>query len=48
MIENIWKDKDFNQDKTVNVAVNRLKKRIELDEKDTHIKSVRGIGYEFC
>ncbi len=48
LIENIWKDKDFNQDKTVNVAVNRLKKRIELDEKDTHIKSIRGVGYEFC
>jgi len=48
LIENIWRDKDFNQDKTVNVAVNRLKKRIESDEKDTHIKSIRGIGYEFC
>jgi len=48
LIENIWKDKDFNQGKTVNVAVNRLKKRIELNEKNAHIKAIRGIGYEFC
>jgi len=48
LLENIWKDKDFKQDKTANVAINRLKKRIETDKNDNYIKAIRGIGYEFC
>jgi DNA-binding response OmpR family regulator len=48
LLENIWRDKDFKQEKTANVTVNRLKKRIETDKKDNYIKAIRGIGYEFC
>ncbi len=47
ILENVWRDKDFKQDKTVNVAINRLKKRIEL-KNESYITAVRGVGYKFC
>ncbi len=48
LLENVWRDKDFKKDKTVNVTVNRLKKRIDLNQKDSYIASIRGVGYKFC
>ncbi len=47
ILENVWRDKETRQYKTLNVAVNRLKKRIEL-EKNSYITAIRGIGYRFC
>ena len=39
------KDETFFQDKTVNVAVNRLKKKIDPNGNKEYIKSVWGVGY---
>ncbi|NOX14537.1 MAG: response regulator transcription factor [Epsilonproteobacteria bacterium] len=47
ILENVWRDKDFKQDKTLNVAINRLKKKIELHQ-DDYITATRGVGYKFC
>ena len=48
LLENVWRDKDFKKDKTVNVTINRLKKRIDLESKDSYITAIRGVGYKFC
>jgi len=48
LLENVWRDKDFKKDKTVNVTVNRLKKRIDLESEDSYITAIRGVGYKFC
>jgi len=45
LLENVWGGEDIYQDKTVNVAINRLKEKIDpLKDKD-YIKTVRGVGY---
>jgi len=46
LLEHVWKDESFFQDKTVNVAINRLKKKIDPDGSKDYIKSVWGIGYK--
>ncbi|MDX1809881.1 MAG: response regulator transcription factor [Sulfurospirillaceae bacterium] len=48
LLEDVWRDKYLKQDKTVNVTVNRLKNRIDKDNKKGYINSIRGIGYKFC
>lgn len=48
LLENIWKDSFDKQEKTVNVAVKRLKDKIDNDGKKEYIKAVRGEGYMFC
>ncbi|WP_024954184.1 response regulator transcription factor [Sulfurospirillum arcachonense] len=45
LLTHVWKDETFFQDKTVNVAVNRLKKKIDPDGSKEYIKSVWGVGY---
>ena len=45
LLTHVWKDESFFQDKTVNVAVNRLKKKIDPDGSKDYIKSVWGVGY---
>jgi DNA-binding response OmpR family regulator len=45
LLVNVWKDESFFQDKTVNVAVNRLKKKIDPNGDKNYIKSIWGIGY---
>ena len=45
LLTHVWKDETFFQDKTVNVAVNRLKKKIDPTGKKDYIKSVWGVGY---
>ncbi len=46
LLTHIWKNELICQDKTVNVAVNRLKKKIDPDGEKEYIKSVWGIGYK--
>ena len=47
LLQNIWNDNEGTQKRTVNVTINRLKKKIDpLDEKN-YIVPVRGIGYKF-
>lgn len=45
LLNHVWKDETFFQDKTVNVAVNRLKKKIDPDGSKDYIKSIWGVGY---
>ena len=45
LLTHVWKDETYFQDKTVNVAVNRLKKKIDPTGDKEYIKSVWGVGY---
>jgi len=45
LLTHVWKDETYFQDKTVNVAVNRLKKKIDPTGEKGYIKSVWGVGY---
>lgn len=45
LLTTVWKDETFLQDKTVNVAINRLKKKIDPDKTKEYIKSIWGVGY---
>ena len=45
LLKNIWKGSDNINQKTVNVAIKRLKEKIDpLKDKD-YIKTIRGVGY---
>jgi DNA-binding response OmpR family regulator len=48
LLEHVWKSDDFYQDRTVNVAINRLKEKIDPDKNKEYIKTVRGVGYSIC
>lgn len=48
ILESVWRDKDCKNEKTLNVTVNRLKKRVENSEKNRYIEAIRGVGYKFC
>jgi DNA-binding response OmpR family regulator len=44
----VWKDSYDKKLKTVNVAIKRLKEKIDPKGKKEYIKSIRGEGYIFC
>lgn len=48
LLNTIWKDGYDKKEKTVNVAIKRLKEKIDPDKSKNYIKSVRGEGYMFC
>ena len=48
LLENVWKDSDSKQAKTVNVAIKRLKEHIDPKGEKNYIQAVRGEGYIFC
>ena len=48
LLDRVWEDSFDTKLKTVNVAVKRLKEKIDPDSKKDYIKSVRGEGYIFC
>lgn len=48
LLERVWGSGDEYQVKTVNVAVNRLKEKIDPDKSKNYIESVRGVGYRVC
>ena len=48
LLEHVWDDSLDTQLKTVNVAIKRLKGKIDPDGKKDYIKAVRGEGYMFC
>jgi len=48
LLENVWDDAEEYQYKTVNVAINRLKEKIDPDKSRDYIRTVRGVGYKFC
>ena len=45
LLELVWGSDEVYQDRTVNVAINRLKEKIDPGKSKEYIKSVRGIGY---
>jgi len=48
LLETVWEDSLDKKVKTVNVAIKRLKAKIDPDATKDYIKSVRGEGYIFC
>ncbi len=48
LLEKVWGGDGDYQDRTVNVAVNRLKEKIDPDKSKNYIKSIRGVGYQVC
>jgi DNA-binding response OmpR family regulator len=48
LLEEVWGDEESRGPKSVNVAMTRLKKKIDRAGERSHIESVRGIGYRLC
>jgi DNA-binding response OmpR family regulator len=48
LLENVWGDSEHYQYKTVNVAINRLKEKIDPNKVKDYIQTVRGVGYKLC
>jgi len=48
LLESVWGDSENYQYKTVNVAINRLKEKIDPDKTKEYIQTVRGVGYKLC
>jgi len=48
LLDNVWEDSFDTNIKTVNVAVNRLKDKIDPTKEKNYIKAIRGEGYMFC
>jgi len=48
LLEHVWGSEEIFQDRTVNVAINRLKEKIDPDKSKEYIKTVRGVGYTLC
>ncbi len=48
LLEEVWKNEEFKQEKTVNVTINRLKKKIDPNKEREYIQPIRGIGYKLC
>ena len=46
LLENIWHHDENTQEKTVNVAINRLLKKIDPTKDKSYIEPIRGIGYK--
>lgn len=48
LLENVWSDSIDTKQKTVNVAITRLKNKIDPTGEKEYIKAVRSEGYIFC
>jgi len=48
LLENVWDGGEEYQYRTVNVAINRLKEKIDPDKTKDYIQTVRGVGYKLC
>lgn len=48
LLSSVWRDEEIYQDRTVDVAVKRLKEKIDPDKTKNYINSVRGVGYKLC
>lgn len=48
LLNTVWEDSFEKKMKTVNVAVKRLKAKIDPQNEKEYIKSIRGEGYIFC
>lgn len=45
LLEHVWRDSETFQYKTVNVAINRIKEKIDAQKTKNYIQTVRGVGY---
>ena len=48
LLSTVWQDPLEKKEKTVNVAIKRLKTKIDPDGEKNYIRSIRGEGYIFC
>jgi len=48
LLDDVWGDDEFKQEKTVNVTINRLLKKIDPQKNKGYIEPVRGVGYKLC
>ncbi|PLY15473.1 MAG: DNA-binding response regulator [Sulfurimonas sp.] len=48
LLQNVWGEGEEYQYRTVNVAINRLKEKIDPDKTKEYIYTVRGVGYKLC
>lgn len=48
LLDHVWNDGGDYQYRTVNVAMNRLKEKIDPDKTKGYIQTVRGVGYRLC
>lgn len=46
LLQNVWKNSEHNQYRTVNVAITRLKDKIDPNKEKNYIQTIRGIGYK--
>ena len=46
LLENVWRDTNSFQYRTVNVAINRLKEKIDPEKTKDYIQTIRGVGYK--
>lgn len=47
LLDNVWGDQVYVEDRTVDVHIRRLRKVLEPHQCDSYINTVRGIGYRF-
>ncbi|MGK0375800.1 MAG: two-component system phosphate regulon response regulator PhoB [Arenicella sp.] len=47
LLDNVWGDQVYVEDRTVDVHIRRLRKVLEPYQCDTYIDTVRGVGYRF-
>jgi len=45
LLEHVWGKGKTTEERTVNVAIKRLKEKIDIDQNGSYIKTIRGIGY---
>lgn len=45
LLENVWGKEKTTEERTVNVAIKRLKEKIDMGRENSYIKTIRGIGY---
>ncbi|HLU78083.1 MAG TPA: winged helix-turn-helix domain-containing protein, partial [Burkholderiaceae bacterium] len=48
LLDQVWGDHVFVEERTVDVHIRRLRKALEPTGHDTHIETVRGAGYRFA
>lgn len=48
LIASVWEEEDARQNRTVDVAIKRLKEKIDPDKTKNYIASIRGFGYKIC
>ncbi|NND00765.1 MAG: transcriptional regulator [Gammaproteobacteria bacterium] len=47
LLDNVWGERVYIEDRTVDVHIRRLRKILEQYQCDNYISTVRGVGYRF-